>query len=511
MCDPRIPPAAEGTSSQRVETAIEPSSETRLTEARNPRTMQIGGASASEIVRLIQAEDRRVADAVEAEAPAIARLIDEVARRLRNGGRLLYVGAGTSGRLGVLDAAECPPTFGTDPGQVRGIIAGGLAALVRSREGVEDDREAGRAAIREQKVGERDFVLGIATSGTTPFVHAGLEEAAMRGAGLGFLSCTPPPERMRELADILVTPLVGPEAVTGSTRMKAGTATKLILNALTTGVMIRLGKVHENLMVDLQAVSLKLVDRSLRIVREGCGVVTEEARRLLLAAGGSAKTAIVMGRLRTGRALAERLLDASDGFLSRALERCVPGEPIPLWALYGEEPSEARVLRLLERLSAAPGRVEEAVREAGRASGPPDAASWEGEGASSAPLRRGWRPAQHLSHLVRFETEAVRPRLEAMMRRDEPHLESWEPPPEQDAGPAAITDLFSRFAAERARTLAELPAQAELPALRAWIGEERCSAYQFLCGIAQHDQAHATRIRERIHPALLTPLPENGA
>ncbi len=322
--------------------------EDRLTEARNPRTEEIDRASPREIVDLIQREDRRVPEAVAEEADAIAALVEEVAERMRRGGRLLYVGAGTSGRLGVLDAAECPPTFGTDPRRVQGIVAGGAGALVRSQEGAEDAREDGRADLRRAGVDERDFVLGIATSGTTPYVRGAVEEARRLGAGTGFLSCTPPPGDVRAAADHLVTPLVGPEVVAGSTRMKAGTATKLVLNTLTTAVMVRRGKVYRNLMVDLEAVSRKLVGRSLRIVVEAAGVDRPEARRTLIEAGGSAKTAVAMLGLEVGRAVAERALDACDGFLGRALERWADADAVPYYGGYPEDfdpAAEAEPLR----------------------------------------------------------------------------------------------------------------------------------------------------------------------
>ena len=201
--------------------------DSRLTEAGNPATVRIDRASVREIVELINSEDARVAPAVARESEAIARLIDEVERRIRIGGRLIYVGAGTSGRLGVLDAAECPPTFGTAPDLVRGVIAGGAPALETSLEGVEDDEAAGSASIEALGVGSEDFVLGIAASATTPFVQAALAEARERGARIGLLSFTPPPESLARLADVIITPIVGPEAIAGSTRMKAGAATKL--------------------------------------------------------------------------------------------------------------------------------------------------------------------------------------------------------------------------------------------------------------------------------------------
>jgi N-acetylmuramic acid 6-phosphate etherase len=292
----------------------------RLTEQSNPRTKEIDLASPLEIVDLINAEDRSVPEAVRAQREEIARAIEIAVECFRRGGRLVYVGAGTSGRLGVLDATECPPTFGTDPEMVRGIIAGGHAALVRSQEGAEDRAEDGAAAVEDADVGADDFVLGIATSSTTPYVRGALARAVELGARTGFLCCTEPGEEMRELVDVCVVPLVGPEVITGSTRMKAGTATKLVLNTITTGAMIRLGKVYGNLMVDLQAISEKLVDRSQRIVMAVSGCSRDEALRRLQAAGGSVKVAIVMQRAVVSRELAELYLAEGDGFVRRALE-----------------------------------------------------------------------------------------------------------------------------------------------------------------------------------------------
>ena len=202
----------------------------RLTEQRNPRSEAIDRRSSLEIVRIINEEDRSVADVVGREAESIARAVDLAAEAFRGGGRLIYAGAGTSGRLGVLDAAEMPPTFGTDPDMVQGVIAGGFHALVRSREGAEDLPEDGAAAMDGKGVGAPDFVIGIATSGTTPFVHGALARARELGARTGFLLCTPPPSALRDAHDVVIAPLTGPEVVTGSTRMKAGTATKMVLN-----------------------------------------------------------------------------------------------------------------------------------------------------------------------------------------------------------------------------------------------------------------------------------------
>jgi N-acetylmuramic acid 6-phosphate etherase len=253
------------------------------------------------------------------EGAAIARAMALAEAAFRAGGRLVYVGAGTSGRLGVLDAAEMPPTFGTDPSMVQGVIAGGYGALVRAKEGAEDHPGDGAAAMDEKLVGPDDFVLGIATSGTTPFVHGALARARERGARTGFLLCTPPSDELRAAHDVVIAPLVGPEVVTGSTRMKAGTATKLVLNTITTGAMIRLGKVFGNLMVDLQVTCRKLQDRGERILMETTGVDRSTARTLLDAAGGHVKTALVMQRRGVGAEAARRLLDEADGRVARVV------------------------------------------------------------------------------------------------------------------------------------------------------------------------------------------------
>lgn len=290
--------------------------DTRLTEQRNPRSQRIDELEAQDVVDLINAEDRLVADAVGAERESIARALSLVEQSFRAGGRLIYVGAGTSGRLGVLDAAEMPPTYGTDPSLVQGIIAGGFAALVRAQEGAEDRPEDGAAAIDEKAVDDRDFVLGIATSGTTPFVHGALGRARELGARTGFLLCTSPSQELLETHDVVIAPLVGPEVITGSTRMKAGTATKLVLNTLTTGAMVRLGKVYGNLMVDLQVTCAKLQDRGERILMELLEVDREVARRLLDGAQGNVKTALVMGRLGVDAEEARTKLDSAGGVIA---------------------------------------------------------------------------------------------------------------------------------------------------------------------------------------------------
>jgi len=249
----------------------------RATERRNPRTASIDLATPIEIVDVINAEDRLVADAVATQREQIAAAIAVAERSFRDGGRLFYVGAGTSGRLGVLDASECPPTFGTNPEMVQGIIAGGLPALTRSQEGAEDVVENGARAMDEHSVSAHDFVVGIAASGTTPYVHSAIRRARELGAKTAIVACSPPPGDLLEQVDVAIVPIVGPEVVTGSTRMKAGTATKLVLNMITTGAMIRLGKTYGNLMVDLRATNNKLIDRSQRVLdAAGCDVVVVE-------------------------------------------------------------------------------------------------------------------------------------------------------------------------------------------------------------------------------------------
>jgi N-acetylmuramic acid 6-phosphate etherase len=292
----------------------------RLTEQANPRSRQIDRLTPLEIVDLVNAEDRMVAEAVGEEREAIARAMQLVVESFRSGGRLIYVGAGTSGRLGVLDASEMPPTYGTDPQMVQGVIAGGSAALTRAQEGAEDRPEDGAAAIDERSVGANDFVLGIAASGTTPYVHGALARARERGARTGFLLCTYPSPGLHQAHDVVIAPLVGPEVITGSTRMKAGTATKMVLNTITTGAMVLLGKVYGNLMVDLQVTCEKLRDRGERILVESLKIDRPRAADLLESAGGHVKTALVMERRGVGREEARRLLDEAGGVLADVVQ-----------------------------------------------------------------------------------------------------------------------------------------------------------------------------------------------
>ncbi len=303
-----------------------PTLDPRVTERRNPRTADIDLASPEAIVDLMNAEDRSIADVVASQRDAIARAITEVERAFRSAHRLLYIGAGTSGRLGVLDASECPPTFGTDPRMVVGIIAGGDRALRTPVEGAEDDPDGGAAAMDAHHVVAGDVVIGIAASGTTPYVRGALARAKALGATTGLIACSTPPEPMRAVADILMLPIVGPEVLTGSTRLKAGTATKLICNMITTGAMIRIGKSYGNLMVDMQSTNVKLTDRAQRIVMEVCSISRDEAQQLLSRAGGGVKLAIVMHALGVDADTATAQLNSVGG----VIRRVVPNAPPPV-------------------------------------------------------------------------------------------------------------------------------------------------------------------------------------
>ena len=290
------------------------------TEARNPRSEGLDRLDTLDLVRLINAEDATVAAAVEAVAPAIAQAVDVIAGRLGRGGRLIYVGAGTSGRLGVLDAAECPPTFNADPEQVIGLIAGGEGALLSAVEGAEDSPQQGADDLRAIAIGADDVVVGIAASGRTPYVLGALDHARSAGAFAIGLACNAGSEIERH-ADLAIVPVVGPEVLSGSTRMKAGTATKMVLNMLSTGAMVRLGKTYGNLMVDVQATNEKLVERSLRIVQAITGCSREEARTALGRCGGDVKTAAVVQALGADPDAAREALAAADGQLHRVLDK----------------------------------------------------------------------------------------------------------------------------------------------------------------------------------------------
>jgi len=289
------------------------------TEARNPRSTDLDRMEARAVLELINAEDHRVAEAVAGEIGHIERAVELVVAAFRTGGRLIYVGAGTSGRLGVLDAAECPPTFGSHPGMVQGIIAGGEGALVRAVEGAEDDAEDGARAVRDRQVGPRDVVVGIAASRRTPFVLRAVAEARARGARTVYLTMNPR-ESLDFEVDVAICPVVGPEVVMGSTRMKSGLAQKMVLTMLTTAAFVRLGKTYENMMVDLMATSAKLRERAKRVVMTVTGVDYERAAAVLAEAGGSVKTALVMIRAGVDAAEAGRLLHQADGFVRRAIE-----------------------------------------------------------------------------------------------------------------------------------------------------------------------------------------------
>jgi len=289
------------------------------TEASNPDSVDLDRLDTVELVQLINAEDAKVAAAVGEAATAIAAAIDVISSRLGSGGRLIYVGAGTSGRLGVLDAAECPPTFNADPEQVIGLIAGGKAALTNPVEGAEDSPELALEDLQAIDLSAKDAVVGIAASGQTPYVLAALEHARSVGAAaIGFACNHNAP--IEEHADIMITVVAGPEVLAGSTRMKAGTATKMVLNMLTTGSMVRLGKTYGNLMVDLQATNAKLITRTVRILQKLSGQTAADAEALLQTCNGELKTAIVCNKLDLSPDAARAKLEAANGRLRLALE-----------------------------------------------------------------------------------------------------------------------------------------------------------------------------------------------
>ncbi len=289
-----------------------------VTETANPCSNNIDALSTMDMLRVINSADKEVAMAVERELPAITAAIDGIVERLEAGGRLFYIGAGTSGRLGVLDASECPPTFNTPPELIQGLIAGGDRALRHSVEKAEDDPQQGKRDLQERNFSGRDALVGIAASGRTPYVLGALEYARSLGALTIGLSCTPDSQVARA-AEIAITPVPGPEIITGSTRMRAGTATKLVLNMLSTGVMIKMGYVYGNLMVNVQPTNEKLTDRARRIISAIVGVSYDEAARLLTEAG-SVRTAILMHKRKLSRSEAESHLSAAKGRLRVALE-----------------------------------------------------------------------------------------------------------------------------------------------------------------------------------------------
>ncbi|QNI31539.1 N-acetylmuramic acid 6-phosphate etherase [Alloacidobacterium dinghuense] len=289
-----------------------------LTEARNPATENLDQLSTLEMLKTMHAADREVLTAVDRELPRIAQAVDAIVERLENGGRLFYIGAGTSGRLGVLDASECPPTYNTPPELVQGLIAGGDIALRRSVERAEDDASQGERDLQAHSFSTKDALVGIAASGRTPYVLGGIDYARKLGAATIGLSCVPG-SQLAQRAEIAITPAVGPEVVTGSTRMKAGTATKLVLNMLSTGSLVRLGYVYGNLMVNVQPTNVKLRDRAARIISTLTDLPQDKAVTLLDEAG-SVKTAIVMQRLNLTRADAEARLAQAKGRLRQALK-----------------------------------------------------------------------------------------------------------------------------------------------------------------------------------------------
>lgn len=286
------------------------------TEQRNPRTRRIDLAPTSQILELMNDEDASVAASVRGSIPDIARAVDLVTAAFRSSGRLFYAGAGTSGRLGILDAAECPPTFGVEPDLVQGMIAGGRDTVFRSREGVEDHESAGAEDVGTHGVKAGDVLVGIAASRRTPYVLGALRAAAERGAKTVFLRCNegPSPE-----VDVVITVVAGPEAITGSTRLKAGTAQKMVLNMITTASMVKLGKVYENLMVDVRPNSEKLIERAKGIVMMLTGLAYEDASKVYDASGRRVKVAVVMERMHVDAETAVERLRAADGFLARAL------------------------------------------------------------------------------------------------------------------------------------------------------------------------------------------------
>ncbi len=289
-----------------------------LTEQKNPSSAAIDRLSTEAMLHVMNGEDKKVAEAVEREIPRIAQAVDGIAAAFEQGGRLFYIGAGTSGRLGVLDAAECPPTFNVPSEMVQGIIAGGESALSRATEATEDDPAMGERDLLARGFTGADVLVGIAASGRTPYVLGAIEKARSLGAFTVGISCTPESE-LSAIVDVPIEALAGPEVVTGSTRMKAGTATKLVLNMLSTGAMIRLGYVFRNLMVNVQPKNEKLRDRATRIIADAGGIEYSKASELLEQTG-SVKTAIVMARRGVGREEAAQLLAAAKGRIGQALE-----------------------------------------------------------------------------------------------------------------------------------------------------------------------------------------------
>ena len=290
------------------------------TEQRNPNSMEIDSKSTIEIIKIINEEDKTVAFAVEKEIKFIAQAVDIIVSAIKNGGRLLYFGAGTSGRLGVIDASECPPTFGTPFGLIEGFIAGGKEAMFRAQEGAEDYEENGAKDVIAAKVTKKDVVCGIAASRRTPYVVGAVKKAKEIGAKTIFITSNPRENFNIKEVDVAICPYVGPEVIMGSTRMKSGTAQKLVLNMLTTTAMIRLGKVYENMMIDLQMTNKKLIERSKKIVMTITGISYEDAEDYLKKANGHVKTALVMIKARVDIEEAKRRLEKAEGFVRRAID-----------------------------------------------------------------------------------------------------------------------------------------------------------------------------------------------
>lgn len=290
-----------------------------VTEARNQNTLNIDEADTIDIVKMINEEDKKVALAVEKELPNIAQAVDLISEKLSNGGRLIYIGAGTSGRLGILDASECPPTFGVSESLIQGLIAGGSRAIRDAVEGAEDSKEEAFRQLKEIDFNSKDILVGIAASGRTPYVIGGLEYSKEIGVNTIGVTCNPNSD-ISKLADISISPVVGPEVIAGSTRMKAGTAQKMVLNMLTTSAMIKLGKVYQNLMVDLQAKNLKLIERCKKIVMQVTEANREIATEFLEKTNYNVKTSIFMIKTGLGLKEAEEILNKHGGHLSRAIK-----------------------------------------------------------------------------------------------------------------------------------------------------------------------------------------------
>ncbi|GIM31576.1 N-acetylmuramic acid 6-phosphate etherase [Paraclostridium bifermentans] len=289
------------------------------TESRNQNTLNIDKVSTLEMVKMINEEDKKVANAIEIELPKIAKAIDGIVERMQKGGRLIYIGAGTSGRLGILDASECPPTYGVSEELVQGLIAGGQEAIFRAKEGAEDSKELAVLDLKDKHLNENDTVVGIAASGRTPYVIGGLEYANEIGALTISVTCNADSQVAKE-AKIAISPVVGAEVVTGSTRLKSGTAQKLVLNMLSTGSMIKMGKVYGNLMVDVKATNEKLVERSKKIVCEATGVSFKEAETILNETGFDVKLSIFMILSNLEKEEAKVILEMNNGYIAKALK-----------------------------------------------------------------------------------------------------------------------------------------------------------------------------------------------